>query len=188
MPPEKPTKWSGIATMLGGVLWAMIWYMRLFVDLSDRAARRFHEGKYEWLLSIPCILFMAGLFAFHARQANRTGQSGKAGFVLSLVALALMAVGVVFESGLLLLGVLALILGLTAFGIATMRAKVWPSWSRPLPLLVALILLLAPVLLFLVGRGTGAREVELTLSSLFGLAWILLGYALWSDKTGQQVT
>ena len=188
MPPEKPTKCSGIATMLGGVLWAIIWYMRLFVDLSDRAARRFHEGKYEWLLAIPCIVFIGGLFAFHARQANRTGQSGKAGFVLSLVALALMAVGVVFESGLLLLGVLALILGLTAFGIATIRAKIWPGWSRFLPLLIPVVLLVALLLAFLVGRGTGAREVELILSCLFGLGWILLGYALWSDKTGQRVT
>ena len=185
MPPAKLTKWSGIATMLGGVLWGMIWYMRLFVDLSGRAARRFHEGEYEWLLSIPCILFMAGLFAFHARQANRTGQSGKAGFVLSLVALALMAVGVVFESGLLLLGVFALILGLTAFGVATIRAKVWPRWSRALPLLIPVVLLVALLLAFLVGR---VREVELILSSLFGLGWILLGYALWSVKTGQQVT
>jgi len=141
-----------------------------------------HEGKYEWLLSIPCILFMAGLFAFHARQANRTGRSGKAGFVLSLVALALMAVGVVVESGLLLLGVLALILGLTGFGIATIRAKVWPGWSRFLPLPIPLVLLVGLLLGLLAGRGTGAREAELILSSLFGLAWLLLGYALWSDK------
>jgi len=162
--------------------------MRLFQDLSDRAAGRLHEGKYEWLLFIPCILFMAGLLAFHARQANRTGQSGKAGLILSLVALALMAVGAVYESGLLLLGVLALILGLTAFGIATIRARVWPRWSRPLALLVGLTLLLAPVLLFIVGRGTGAREVELIISCLFSLGWILLGYALWSDKVGQRAT
>lgn len=119
---------------------------RIFLDLSDRAARRLHEGKYEWLLSIPCILFMAGLLAFHARQVNRTGRSGKAGFIVSLVALALMAVGVVIESGLLLLGVLALILGLTAFGMATIRAKVSPGWSRFLPLPIPLVLLVGLLL------------------------------------------
>ena len=72
-----------------------------------------------------------------------------------------------------LLGFAFLVLGLVLFGIATLRARVLPRWSRPLPLFMALSL-----------TGSMPTLGILPPAQLFGYGWVLFGLALWPvDKT-----
>ena len=180
MSSSKLIRLGGLASVLGGLLWILIWYMRLFLDPSDRAVRRLHEGQYEYLIFIPSILFMAGLAAVHVLQAQRSRQLGKRGLILLLVALALMAVGVVVESGIFAIGILLLIIGLIPFGLATLRAQVLPRWSRPLPLITSVVLLASGIISLLFNPHRDPF-IEMFLATLFGIPWILLGYAVWSQ-------
>lgn len=83
-------------------------------------------------------------------------------------------------------GILICHLGLIPFGIATLRAAAPPQWSRPVPLLGALLgpLIMASRLPFSPLLGLGDPVGYLLLWSgpaVFGLVWVLLGYALWSE-------
>ena len=68
-------------------------------------------------------------------------------------------------------GSLVLTIGLVLFGVGTRRARAWPRW-------VALPLMIGPL-------STGPWLHMTPWGGLFGLAWLLLGYALWSaGETG----
>ena len=76
---------------------------------------------------------------------------------------------------LFLLGFLIMSIGLVLFGVAAVRANELPRW-RALPLMVGVAGLMA----FLFGPFlVAAADLLLT---LIGVGWILLGYALWSEK------
>ncbi len=72
---------------------------------------------------------------------------------------------------LVILGAFALTIGVVLFGIATLRAKVLPSAA-------GLLLSAAGLMLFLVDPEN--RRAFLALP--YGVAWLWLGYALWSGR------
>ena len=72
---------------------------------------------------------------------------------------------------LVILSAFALTTGIVLFGIATLRAKVLPSAA-------GLLLLAAGLMLFLVDPEN--RRAFLALP--YGVAWLWLGYALWSGR------
>ena len=191
MASRRLIRWSGLAAMLGGMLWMVL--------MSLAALEGPTEGAYSRMNTASLLLLMGGLVGFHARQQSRSGTLGLAGFVVSFVALTLMFVGNVIESwisdlifadvqpgefkpgahagwGTFLVGLVLLSVGLVLFGIATIRAKVLPRWSRVLPLITGLLLALG----FLVALSIGEWGFGVTVLSL-GLGWMLLGYVVWSD-------
>jgi len=83
--------------------------------------------------------------------------------------------------GMFLLGVLVLYLGTVLFGIATWRAGGLP---RPGALLLMSWLpagILAALVLVLLGLR-GDAVLAIVMAGLLGSGWVILGYALWSNR------
>jgi hypothetical protein len=175
--------WSGLTAILRGVWWIVIGFLIAF-DLPPLTA-----DDYYRLLPALLLLLLIGLVGVHVRQAGRTGRLEWTGFVVALIGFVLLLIGNVMVfwfvsiTGMfvLLLGSLILCLGCVLIGIAAIRAKVLPRWSRALPILIGF---LTPAQYIATGIGTLVLgdEPGLVLWSLFGAAWVLLGYALWSDS------
>jgi len=136
---------------------------------------------------------MAGLAAFQKRQAERSGQLGKAGFAVCLLGIGTMLLGNVVEfwvseyfygtqtPGWVMMGIglTMLPVGFVLLGFGTLRAKVFTGWRRVVPLGVGLMLLaIRPIYL----RGILPMP-DLSGAAGVALGWLALGYALWSEKT-----
>jgi len=150
---------------------------------------------------VSAILMQLGLVGLYARQAEKAGRLGLAGFVLAFIGTALVGsifflataaipliaaeLPLVFDQAMtppafiVLMLVVGFALGYVLFGVATMRAGVLPRWAG--------LLLIIGVLLFMLSE---AGLLERTLSHvsvtagdiMFGLGLAWLGYALWSEK------
>ena len=179
---------GGLAAMAGGVLFLA------FPLLGYGLAGFMHPFFYrveEALVSLMVValaLVPVGMVGFHALQRQSYGRMGLAGFWLVVIASLLVAVGVAdyFVWGDFLQdappvwlgwGLLGLVVGFVLYGAATLRAKVLPRWCG-----VAFIAAV-PVALALSGPLSFA-----SMFGVFGLAWLALGYALWSQRavSGQQ--
>lgn len=163
---------------------------------------RFASPEYVHLIYGSLLVFVIlglreGLKALHSRQAARAGRLEKWGFRVALVGSILLTIGSIgafWVGGLVfalsrshtdlitnasyiafsLPGLLLLMFGTTLFGIGTLRARVA---SRP----GAWLLIIGGfpgiiVMAFLVGNWGGSLL-------LVDLAWIVLGYSLWSEKS-----
>lgn len=188
--PSSLIRWGGPAGVLGGVLWVLIWVLFLLahgtgtVDQQGRILTLTHYD-YSKFMVVPVVLFMVTLMSLYAQQQARSGRLGTAGFVLTLVSLALMAVGLALSlwpipwrsylvdwgEPLAMWGGLAyslstfvLAIGLILFGIGTLRTRVWPPW-------MSLLLIIAPLTIVPWIHMTGY-------GGIFGFAWLLLGYAI----------
>src|SRR5207247_6401033 len=135
-------------------------------------------GARPWRFAIPTAFMVLGLLGAHAIQAHRAARLGKIGLGLSVLGLALTVTGTITmpakrgeaiggPEAVSLLGFAFLVLGLVLFGIATLRARVLPRWSRPLPLFMALSL-----------TGSMPTLGILPPAQLFGYGWMLFGLAL----------
>jgi len=198
MASQRLIRWSGLAAMLGGLLFMVLG------PLSYLAAERMTllgltEYAYSRMNTASLLLLAAGLAGLYARQAGRLGRLGVAGFVLAFTGLALMVIGNVIESwisdlmfpdvqpgefkpgaqagwGSVLIGLCVLAVGLALVGSATIQAKVLPRWSRALPLVSGLLIASG----FLVALSIGEWGFGVIVLSLG--PWMLLGYVLWSDQ------
>lgn len=163
---------------------------------------KFASPDYVYLSIGSLVLFvvlgmLAGLLALHARQVTHAGRLEKWGFRVALVGTVLGILGTLGEywvGGLVFVvthshsafvtdasymvfslpGLLLLMFGTTLFGIGTLRAKVAPrlgAWLLIVGGFPGMILLA-----LLVGHWGGAFL-------LLDLAWIVLGYSLWSEKS-----
>jgi hypothetical protein len=178
--------------MLGGVMWVV------------KGGAIILTGEQPPVLFEAALpLFAVGLVGLHARLEGRGGRLGKTGVLLAYVALASAVVVLVGwtlapagwvpnEDSLtpltpfIVLAGLGPFVGLVLLGIATLRVKAMPAPWSALPLLMgtgAVPLMLVGGVLELVSE----RLVELPIV-LLGLAWVLLGYSVWSgrDKAIQQ--
>ena len=194
MASQRLIRWSGLATMLGGLLFMVLG--RLAGMAESTKVLGLTESAYGRMNTASLLLLTAGLAGLYARQAVRSGRLGVAGFVLAFIGLALMVLGNVIESwisdlifadvppgefkpgahagwGIFLLGLCVLAVGLMLVGIATIQAK---AWSRVLPLVTGLLLASG----FLVALSIGEWGLWVIVLSLG--PWMLLGYVLWSDQ------
>ena len=119
------------------------------------------------------ILEVVGLLGFHALQGRNYGRIGRAGLYTTIGAIVLFELllvarllgGEVGLGWLAAVGVLGLLVGLALYGAATLQARVLPRWCG------ILFIMLMPVGILLGG-----------LQPIWGgLAWLALGYALWSQ-------
>ncbi len=176
---------GGLFSMLGSLLWIVSWVL---VMLAGGGRSR---GEPIWrtvLLNPAILLLMAGLAAFHARQAGRSGRLGKSGFAVCLLGTGTMLLGNVVEfwvsehPGWVMIGVGAMMLpvGFVLLGLGTLRGKVFTGWRRTVPLAFGLLLAAMKLISVL-----GAHYWLLDRSDGWGipLGWMALGYALWSEKT-----
>ncbi len=176
MPSPSLIRVGGIAAMLGGAMWIVKGSLIML-------------GAPDPDLFIPAQLFFAlGLLGLHTQLAERGGRLGRIGGFLAYVAVALSMFNVPYsvffaEDGpqtpfpfnvTYLLAGLAIFVGLVFLGIATLRAGALPGWWLTLPLIVGLSALLPVWALALV-------HLKLPILAL-GLAWMLLGYVLWSRR------
>src|ERR687895_1594601 len=195
--------WSGLAAMLGGVLFSgkVLWDMMIITpphatDVTDH------------LFFFAPLFLLIGMAGFCTLCAQRFGTLGKMGCIISLSGLAVGTIGSlvgVWVEPLRLaywLGFRFLCIGLVLLGVATIKAQALPGGWSALPLAVGLVGLgRALFMFFAVTMGsTGLDALEAgdelgtflsswagTLTSvlglLFGLGWLCLGYALWAGKT-----
>ena len=178
-------RWTGLAAMVGGVLWALWTVGFNFVGYGDPGTPAYERYEaYNRLLPLALLLVMMGFLGLHAAQRKSYGRLGKAGFVTALVGLALVISGSVGEfwvftaqpygepNGrdaswmLYLLGHLVLAVSCVLFGVATARAKVLPRKAA---------LMFAVLGGFAVAPFFGAL--------IFAIPFTWLGYTLWSGRT-----
>jgi hypothetical protein len=169
-----PVRWSGLAAVVGGVAWILAWTILGAMPVAPPGGHREGWESFNLWSGVALMLTMIGLTGAHLRQVRRIGGIGHAGFVLPWIGTASMGagrLGQLVEIGgtwiLVILGAFALTSGVVLFGIATLRAKVFPSAA-------GLLLSAAGLMLFLVDPEN--RRAFLAL--LYGIAWLWLGYAL----------
>ncbi len=176
--------------MLGSLLWTLSW---IAVGLAGGGRS---PGERIWrtvLLNPALLLFIAGLVAFYARQAQKSPGLGKAGFVISVLGTGTMLLGNVVEfwvseyfygtqtPGWTMMGVGSLMLpvGFVLLGLGTLRAKVFTGWRRGVPL--GFGLMLAAIKLITI-FGTHYWFLDRSDAMAIPLGWMALGYALWSEN------
>ena len=195
--------WSGLAAMLGGVLFSgkVLWNMINIRPSHD-------TDVTDVLFFFAPLLLLIAMAGFCTLCAQRYGTLGKMGCIISLSGLAVgtigSLVGVWIEPLRLAywLGFRFLCIGLVLLGVATIKAQALPGGWSALPLTLGLLGLGRTLFMFFAvtmgstGLNTPEAGDELgtflsswagTLTSvlglLFGLGWVCLGYALWAGKS-----
>ncbi len=202
MDSSRPIRWGGPAAMLGGVLYVALFGVTVliygvFVEQTQGTFLGAHAFIHS--LDVPMFALLAlGAVGVYARQKDRLGKVGKAGFYTTLAGfglsvlggLAIIAVGLAVSDE-ATLGVLDVIthplahlvyaVGSLIFGIATYRAGVLPRGG-------ALLAAVGPIWLFALfnlGFGGGQSFVVVFVPVVVtGLGWTWLGYALLSERKG----
>ena len=169
-------RWSGLAAMVGGLLWVV-------------KASVIMLGGSDPDLFVPAQFFFAvGLLGLHTRLAGRGGLPEKVGGFLAYAAILLSVVNALYSlffaedlpqtpfpfNVTYAIAALSIFVGLVLLGLATLRADILPRRWRVLPLTIGLLALLPVWVLAFI-------HLELPVVVL-GLAWMLLGYLLWSES------
>ena len=186
-------RWGGVAFVLGVVIFLLSRFRHL-VGMPEAGL---------WLL-IPAgfALWILGLVAFRAHYGPRARGIGRAGLHLTVVGIALLAVGHV---GLLLhlvgphavrhvagagfvpviLGTFLLTVGALVFGLDAVRGDVLPR-LRAAPLVTGLVGL-AWMLFAFDSRPDGANpEAFLAMRTLFGVGWLVVALVLATDRSARR--
>ena len=179
---------SGIALLIGGVL-AIIG--SLLEAPSAPGTPLWIPGT--WLSLGGSLLIILGWPGLYLGQADKAGRLGLLGFVLTLVALLIVGIGfgtidtfvsqVLAEEGSMpallgfeLLGGLLIVVGPLLFGIATLRASVFPRW-------VAIILIASSIATLVTVILHDWNEFS---AAIFFLAIACFGFVLWSGRYGTE--
>ena len=175
MPSSDLIRWGGLAGMGGGVLFIVYSLLGAVTGKGDE------PGPLDLLVILAYILIVVGLAGFHALQQRNYGRIGRAGLYTTIGAIVLWEIFLVASLlggdaslGLDLfaaVGVLGLLVGEVLYGAATLQARMLPRWCG------VLFILLMPVTIFLGVVLPGDLAILWV-----GLAWLALGYGLWSQR------
>lgn len=165
MQSSKLIRWGGLAALVSAASSIMGDILRLFVDVesADSATGTLYALVF-WLYLIGAVLLLLGLVGLYVRQSEAAGVPGLVGFLVAFAGTALLSGALWFElfitpalaveaPGLaeaelglagFVLSFLLVILGWLLFGVATLRARVYPRWAAVL-LIVGAIASLAPI-------------------------------------------
>ena len=203
------TRWSGFASMLGGLLFA------LGITIHPlRHGQAVNESPYSAihvLIAVALMLVLFGLVGLYARQLEQLGRPGLYGFILAFIgnvwtygliitegfmwpAVGLYDPAAVHNFGpngvgargssLLLIffvGLAFFAVGYTLFGLVTMRAGVLPRWGGLLLAIGALLYVVGGFSLPVFGPESAMVTIIETTGALpFSLGFIWLGHALWT--------
>ncbi len=192
-------RWGGLAAMVGGTLWVigtLIHASKPKGCIAEECAFRpmRESGALDGILTLLSVLLLAvgalGLLVL-VRRSGRFGMAGKAGVLVGAVGAALLVIVIliqaIFFGGdfplmpyFVVPGLLALVVGFLLVGIAILRSGVLPRWVALLVIVGALAML-----------GANEQTWRVLLMIPFGVAWVAVGYALWSGAgapTGQPAT
>ena len=179
---SKLIRFGGLAAGAGGVLFLA--FPLLGYGLSGFMHPFFYrvEEALVSLMVVALVLVPVGMVGFHALQRQSYGRIGLAGLWLVAIASLVVAMGVAdyFVWGDFLQeappvwlgwGLLGLVVGFALYGAATLRAKVLPRWCG--------VAFIAAVPVALASSGPLSFA---SMFGVFGLAWLALGYALWTRR------
>ncbi len=160
--------------MVAGVVWVISGILAV-VYQGEHAPGTFADYLVEGTFAVGLVFTVIGMVGLHTLQKGNYGRIGRAGFWTVVVAslgqvlgtVALLAGSAALAWLVFPVGVLAVLVGFTLYGAATLQARVLPRWCG-----VGLIVGL-PVAIAL---GLYGGNV------LFGLLWLALGYVLWSRR------
>ncbi len=200
MHSTRSIRWGGPSAILGGALYIALFGVTVLIySVFAEQTKGTFLGAHAFIhsLDVPMFALLAlGAAGVYARQKDRLGRVGKAGFYLTLAGLGLSVLGglAVIAVGLAVsdeatLGVLDVIahplahllyaVGSLVFGIATYRAGVLPRGG-------ALLAAVGPIWLFALfnlGFGNGQSFFIVFVPVVVtGLGWMRLGYALLPEK------
>lgn len=171
---RKPHQTLGFLALTGGLAYVIAGIvMAATDDIGHPVANVLSIG---WALGVLCGLVGIGLLGAAGR-----GLFGKIALGLPVLAYTVLAldlllilagVHTVDESPLFALGLLGTLVGMLLLGIATAKAQRWQGWRRFSPF--ALLLSVPLGILVSVVLDFDERTI------VPGLAWILIGYAVWS--------
>jgi hypothetical protein len=185
-------RWSGAAGMLGGMLWigsaisTAAKPVGCVADACSLPGRSMRESSaLDGILFIAALtLFMAGAagLLLRARSTGRFGRTGRAALAIAVTGITLIVVAglaqeIFFDGDFPLMpffiipGVLALIAGFALTGIHIMRTNVLPRWAG-----AALTVGASAMLVF------NDQDARVLMAIPLGLAWIAVGYVLWSER------
>jgi hypothetical protein len=145
--------------------------------------RSFREGGVldGVLLLGAVVLIGVGVAALmrRAQGVGRFGRLGRIGLLCASVGLALVLSGLLFIAltsryipFVMLPGGVVLFIGIVILSVAILRADVLPRWS-------AAVLLLGSLAMF----NFNYQDARVLLAIPFGLAWVGVGFALWSTRS-----
>ena len=171
--------------MLAGVLWIVPAIITAFKPRGcigpecDTMAMR-DTSDVDLLLLLALLLSAIGLVGMFIRAQNtgRLDRWGQIGLVLCATGVALLVLGMVLGAisevlwVLAPLGGLALVIGLALVGIAALRMGALPRWAAMLLVVGSLGML-----------GFNEQNAQVLMAIPFGIGWVAVGYALWSDRS-----
>ncbi len=179
-------RWGGAAAILGGVLWVVPAIITAFkprgcIGLECEVSAMRDTSDVTPFLLLALLLSAVGLagVAIRAWNTGRFGRLAKAGVGLYGVGVALFVLGMILTAisevfwVLMLPAGLALVIGLVLTGIAVFKTGVLPRW-------VAVLLIIGSLAML----GFNDQTTEVLMAIPFGISWIALGYALWSQSSG----
>ncbi len=181
-------RWSGLAAMLAGVLLLVAALLDLAVDPGEPTSVRVTTGVYSFQSAVnllALVLLLIGLVGLYARQSEAAGLLGLVGFLVAFLgtalatgfrwailfmapSLAVAAPGFLNEGpppGFFLM-LITFAVGWLLFGVATLRARVYPR-APAITLIVGAVLSLLPLPL-----------VDIVLAT--AVAW--MGYVLFMER------
>lgn len=178
-------RFGGVVGVLAGVLLIAHGLILILLQPHFWAASSFSDYLSIALTSITFLVLVGGLVGLHARQAGRCGKLEgleKISFFLAVLGATVAAVSnfaedwlhIPFMGWVFIASAFILLFGLLLLAIATLGANVLPRWYGWMLLVGSLGILLNNLL------ANGGMI-------LFGLTWIVLGYALWKDQTSVPV-
>jgi len=203
------TRWSGLASMLGGVLFA------IGIPLHPlRHGQAVNESPYtaiHVLIAVALMLVLFGLVGLYAHQSEQLGKIGLYGFILAFIG-NVWTYGLIITEGFLwpavglqdpaavhnfgpnatgapgssllfifFVGLAGFAVGYILFGLATVRAGVLPRWGGLLVAIGALLYVAGGFSLPIFGPESAMVTIIETMGALpFGLGFVWLGYALWT--------
>ncbi len=202
-------RWSGLAAILGGVLWIVFSTGLTFTHGPTQIPRNatllgLSALAFNRILALPPLLFIVGLAGLRLRGPTARGRSpGEAGFVVALIGLIMVSLGVVFETWIIdpnkdffhpivqagwILYIFGLFpvhaVGMILFGLASSHLE---KRFRALGVGIGVLSSL-PMVAALAASGSTTSLVVAMLNGLLGLGWILLGYALWDGARERPTT
>ena len=171
-------RWGGLAAMLSGMLFIAKGVAILVSDADPS------------FVPPATLLFALGMVGLHARLEGRGGPLGTIGVLLAWVVVVASAVNLIGfalpiptpgepDASVLLritymVAFLGILVGLLMLGVATLRSRVVPTPFGAVPLAVGVLWFPLQGIGFVIADGVGLI--------LGGLAWVLLGYVLWSGS------
>lgn len=164
---------SGLAAMLGGVLWIAI-----IVTLASRPPgipgrhREVNDLLAEILFAL--LLIVGGLAGAHTRQFSHSrwwGLPGVVAIVSAVLFFSLSQLAGIWQFDVFFIGYVLLILGSVLSGGVMLAGRALPRWATPFLIVGSLVLL-----------GFNSDDARAYLALPFGAAAIVLGFALLLDK------